>query len=318
IRRNHSATHLLHHALRATLGTHVRQKGSLVAPERLRFDFAHFQPLSGEELAEIEQRANELVLANLPADTQVMSYDEAITTGAMAFFEEKYADRVRVVRIGPTAELCGGTHVHRSGDIGLLRIASEGGIAAGVRRIEAVTGLGALRHVQELGQLLGSVAERLHVQPDAAPARIERLQRQLREQEKEIATLKGRLAGASLEELLSSARCIGPARVVASQVSDLDAEGMLALGDRLREALRSGALLLTTVAADKVQLLCMVTADLIPRLHAGNMVRELARIVGGGGGGAPHMAKAGGKDPAAIPRMIERFHQLVQETLLGG
>jgi len=316
-RRNHSATHLLHFALRKVLGSHVRQKGSLVTPDKLRFDFAHFQPMTPDELNRVERLANELALENEDATTQQMDLEAALQRGALAFFEDKYGDRVRVVQIGRSTELCGGTHVRRAGDIGAIRILAETGIAAGVRRLEAVTGLGTVELAQRTGGLLGQVSEQLRTPPEEVPERIERLQRQLKDLERELATVKGKLAATSLDGLLANARDLGTARVVAAEVRGLDGDALLALGDRLREALGSGTLLLALGEPGKVQLLCMVTADLVGKLHAGNLVREVARLVGGGGGGAPHMAKAGGKDPAGIPAALDRFHVLAKEALSG-
>ncbi len=315
LRRAHSATHLLHHALRGRLGPHVRQKGSLVAPDRLRFDFAHFAAMSRDELSEVERAANAMILDNQPAHTDVMDFEDAIRTGAMAFFEEKYSDLVRVVTIGPTKELCGGTHVARSGDIGQLRILSESGIAAGVRRIEAVTGMAALEHGQESDGILSGLATRLKSNPKDLDDRVERLFQQLRELERENGELKARIAASSVDEFLADAKVVGGAKVLAKAVEGLDRDGLMALGDRLREAMGSGALLLALEIDGKVQLLCMVTKDLQPRLHAGKLVKELAPMVGGGGGGAPHMAKAGGRDPSGIPAALERFQVIVEEAL---
>ena len=317
IRRNHTATHLLHYALRKRLGSHVRQKGSLVAPDRLRFDFAHFEALTPEELGDVELQANALALANDEALTEEMDFEAALKTGAMAFFEEKYGDAVRVVQVGPTAELCGGIHVGRSGDIGQIRVVAESGIAAGVRRIEAVTGLGALGLGRQQDGLLEQVSGALRVAPGEVPERIERLQRQIKALERENGELKGRLAASSLDELLADARQVGEAKVVAAELPGVDDEGLMAAGDRLREALGSGVLLLARRESGKVGLLCMVTRDLHSRLQAGKLIREVARLVGGGGGGAPHMAKAGGRNPDGIPAALQRLHELAAEALGG-
>ena len=318
IRRNHTATHLLHHALRACLGSHVRQKGSLVAPERLRFDFAHFEALDSEQLQDVERVANQLALANDEASTAEMDFEEALRTGAMAFFEDKYGDSVRVVQVGPTAELCGGTHVSRSGDIGQIRVVAESGIAAGVRRIEAVTGLAALALGRQQDELLGRVAGMLRAAPTELADRLERLQRQVKALERDNTKLKGKLAASSLDELIAGASSVGDARIVAAEVPGVDDKGLMALGDRLREALGSGVLLLARRSDEgKVGLLCMVTSDLRGQLHAGKLIKEVARMVGGGGGGAPHMAKAGGRNPDGIPAALERLQQLASEALGG-
>jgi alanyl-tRNA synthetase len=314
IRRNHSATHLLHHALRSTLGTHVAQKGSLVAADRLRFDFSHFAPLSDDERRRVENAVNRAVLANQEVRTAVCSYDQARQRGAMALFGEKYGERVRMVQIGEeSVELCGGTHVARSGDIGLFRLLSESGIAQGVRRIEAVTGLGALELWRRTEAELTAAARVLRGGLFEVEARVGRLQRELRERERELGELSRKLAGGNGHDPLEAVREVGGVRVLASRVELRDPRALREIGDKLRDRLESGVLALGGVADGKVSLLVMVTKDLVGRLHAGELVAAAAAEVGGRGGGRPDMAQAGGSQPERLDAALDRVVAMVGE-----
>ena len=315
--RNHSATHLLHHALREVLGTHVRQRGSLVEPGRLRFAFSHFQPVPRDELDQIERLANERVLLNEPTTIRSMSYDDAVAAGALAFFGDKYGDEVRTVRISDSVELCGGTHVSRGGDIGLIKIVSEGGIQAGVRRIEGVAGLAALGLLQSYGNALQYTAELLHTTPQEMADRVEKLLRHGRDLEREIDRLKKKLATGSAADLISQAVEVGGAKVLAARIEGAKGAALRDLGDKLRDRLGSGALLLAAANDGKAALLCMVTKDLTDRLKAGDLVRAAAEAVGGRGGGRPDMAQAGGPDASGIETALAGFLASVKEALGG-
>jgi alanyl-tRNA synthetase len=316
-RRNHTATHLLHAALREVLGPHVKQAGSLVAPDRLRFDFVHFQPVTREELDRIELIVNEQIVRNTAVQTDVRSTDEAIASGAMALFGEKYGDRVRVVSVpGFSMELCGGTHVHATGDIGSFVIVAESGVAAGVRRIEAFTGLGATTWVQERRASLGRVLETLHVGEDQAADSIERLQADIKRLNRDVTQLKTRLAmgggGSAPEEEATSVAGIALAR---RKVSDLDKDALRALADSLKAKIKSGVVVLANQTDGKVQLVVAVTPDLTGRVKAGQIVKELAPMVGGGGGGRPDFAEAGGKQPEHIDQMLTAAPGVIQKLL---
>ncbi|MFB3820018.1 MAG: alanine--tRNA ligase [Candidatus Methylomirabilales bacterium] len=314
--KNHTATHLLHAALRQVLGDHVKQAGSLVAPDRLRFDFTHFSPLTPEEIARIEELVNEQVWANRGLDIRTMGLDEAVAAGAMALFGEKYGERVRVVTVPEfSRELCGGIHVGATGEIGLFKIVGQGSVAAGVRRVEALTGPGAYQHVRREEQMLAEAAARVKVRPHELPDRLERLQESARELEREVQRLQAKLAAGSLDELLAGAREVSGVRVVGAALECMDARGLRELGDRVRERLQSGVVALASQTDGRVTWITMVTKDLTPRLHAGNLVRELAKITGGGGGGRPDLAEAGGKDAARIPEALGKLPELVQEQL---
>jgi alanyl-tRNA synthetase len=314
--KNHTATHLLHAALRQVLGDHVKQAGSLVAPDRLRFDFTHFSPLTDREMDRIEELVNEQVWENRAVQTEVMDLDRALALGAMALFGEKYGERVRVVTVPDfSVELCGGTHVAATGEIGLLKLVSQGGVAAGVRRIEAFTGPGAFRHVKHEEQVLAEAAERIKARPLELSERVEKLAGTARELEREIQRLQGRLAAGTLEGLLRQAVEVDGVRVVASVVDFRDPKGMRELGDRLRDQLGSGVVVLANQAGDRVTWVTMVTKDLTPRLHAGHLARDLAKLTGGGGGGRPDVAEAGGKDPSRIPDALAKLPDLVRAQL---
>jgi len=314
--KNHTATHLLHAALRQILGDHVKQAGSLVAPDRLRFDFSHFSPLTDREMDRIEELVNEQVWENRALHVEVMELDRALALGAMALFGEKYGERVRVVTVPDfSVELCGGTHVAATGEIGLFKLVSQGGVAAGVRRIEAFTGPGAFHHVKQEEQVLAEAAERLKARPLELTEKVEKLAGGTRELEREIQRLQGRLAAGTFEGLLRQAAEVDGVRVVASLVDLRDPKGMRELGDRLRSGLGSGVVVLASHAGDRVTWVAMVTKDLTSKLHAGHLARDLAKLTGGGGGGRPDVAEAGGKDPSRIPEALAKLPDLVRNQL---
>jgi alanyl-tRNA synthetase len=298
---NHSATHLLHAALRKVLGTHVTQKGSLVAPDRLRFDFAHFSPVTPAELRQVEELVNEEIRANAAAEIKLMTYDQAVASGAMALFGEKYGDEVRVLSFGDfSTELCGGTHVRRAGDIGLFKIVSEGGIQAGVRRIEAVTGQGAYEYVTQTDRMLRDVATLVKATRDDVEDKVRQLVERSRKLEKEIAGLKSKLASGQGNDLSSSAVEIGGMKVVATRVDGADAAALRDAVDQLKNKLGSAAIVLGSVEDDKVVLIAGVTKDQTGKVKAGDLVNFVAQQVGGRGGGRPDMASAGGNDPSKL------------------
>jgi alanyl-tRNA synthetase len=315
--RNHSATHLLHEALRQVLGEHVQQKGSLVEPERLRFDFSHFQAVTPAELARIEALVNAEVLANLEACTRLMSFDDAVAAGAMALFGEKYGDTVRVLNFGTfSTELCGGTHVARTGDIGLMKIVSEGGVAAGVRRIEAVTGEGALAYLNAGEAALREVSALVRGGRDEVVDKVSALIDRSRRLEREVDALKARLASGEGADLAASAVAIGTARVVASRLDGLDAKALRAAVDQLKDKLGSAVIVLGGVGQDgKVTLVAGVTADLTARIKAGEVVALAAAKVGGKGGGRPDFAQAGGSDAAGLPAALAGVTEYVRTQL---
>ncbi len=298
--RNHSATHLMHKALREALGAHVQQKGSLVTPERTRFDFAHNAPLSAAQIAQVEALVNGEILANAATVARVLPIDEAQVLGAMMLFGEKYGDEVRVIDIGSSRELCGGTHVRRTGDIGLFKVVAEGGIAAGVRRIEAVTGGNALAYLQSLEATLGGLADTLRSAPGEVPARVGQVLEHVRSLEKELASLKGRLASSQGSEMLARAVDVGGIKVLAAMLDGADAKGLRETMDQLKNKLKTAAIVLATVDGGKVQLAAGVTADMVGRLKAGELVNFVAQQVGGKGGGKADLAMAGGTDPGRL------------------
>ncbi|MDZ4188252.1 MAG: alanine--tRNA ligase [Hydrogenophaga sp.] len=313
--RNHSATHLMHKALREVLGSHVQQKGSLVNSERTRFDFAHNSPVTDAQIRDIEQRVNAEVLANAATQARVMDIESAQKTGAMMLFGEKYGETVRVLDIGSSRELCGGTHVQRTGDIGLFTIVAEGGVAAGVRRIEAVTGLNALAYVQDMEATLGGVAGTLRVVPGDVPARVGALLEQLRETEKEMAALKGRLASAQGDELVNQAVDVKGVKLLAAVLPGADAKGLRETMDKLKDKLKSAAIVLAAVDGQKVQIAAGVTADVMTKIKAGELVNFVAQQVGGKGGGKPDMAMAGGTDAANLPKALASVQAWVADKL---
>ncbi|MGL4188218.1 MAG: DHHA1 domain-containing protein, partial [Sphaerotilus sulfidivorans] len=302
--RNHSATHLMHKALREVLGTHVQQKGSLVTAERTRFDFAHNAPVTDAQIRQIEAIVNAEILGNVGTVAQLMSIDDAQKTGAMMLFGEKYGETVRVLSIGSTQELCGGTHVRATGDIGLFKIVAESGVAAGVRRIEAVTGEGALAYLQSLEATVNGVAGALKAAPSEVEARVGGLQEQLRALEKEIAALKGKLASSQGDALLAQAVDVGGLKVLAARLEGADAATLRTTMDQLKNKLKTAAIVLAAVDGAKVQIAAGVTADSIARVKAGELVNFVAGQVGGKGGGKPDMAMAGGTDPSKLTEAL--------------
>ena len=314
--RNHSATHLLHRALRDVLGGHVAQKGSLVNEQRTRFDFSHTQPVTAAEIAEIEDRVNRAVLANVPVSAQSMKYDDAIKAGAMALFGEKYGDEVRVLAMGDfSTELCGGTHVSRTGDIGLFKIVAEGGVAAGVRRVEAVTGENALAYLRETEGKLKKAADLVRGSADDIGSKIEQLIERGKQLEKELAALKGKLASSAGSDLAGQARDVKGVKVLSAKVDGVEGNDLRTLMDQLKNKLGSGIVLLGTASGDKVSLIAGVTADLTGKVKAGELVNFAAGQVGGKGGGKPDMAQAGGTQPQNLPQAIDSIYGWVETKL---
>jgi alanyl-tRNA synthetase len=313
---NHSATHLLHAALRAELGEHVQQKGSLVEPERLRFDFAHYEPVTPEQLDSIETMVNAQIRANAQAQTRLMSMEAAMQSGAMALFGEKYGEEVRVLSIGDfSVELCGGTHVQHAGDIGLFKITAETGIASGVRRIEAVTGEAALQWVRDSEHRLADIAGLLKGSRDDAGERVAQLVEKNRSLEKELQQLKDKLASSQGSDLAGQAVEIDGIKVLAARMDGADARVLRDTLDQLKNKLGSAAVVLATVSGDKVSLVAGVTKDQTARLKAGELVNAVATQVGGKGGGRPDMAQAGGNDPAALDGALASVEGWVREKL---
>ncbi len=313
--RNHSATHLMHKALREVLGAHVQQKGSQVTADRTRFDFAHNAPMSNEQIRQVENIVNAEVLVNAAVSADVMSIDDAQKTGAMMLFGEKYGDEVRVLGIGSSRELCGGTHVQRTGDIGLFTIVAEGGVAAGVRRVEALTGDNALVYVQGMEAALGGVAGTLKVLRADVPARVISLLDQVRGLEKELDALKGKLASTQGDELLSHAVDVGGIKVLAARLEGADAKALRETLDKLKDKLKTAVVVLASVEGGKVQLAAGVTADTLGRVKAGELVNFVAQQVGGKGGGKPDMAMAGGTDPSGLSAALNSVRAWVAERV---
>lgn len=311
--RNHSATHLMHKALREVLGEHVQQKGSLVNAERTRFDFAHNAPLSDAQIARVEAIVNAEILANADTSARVVSMEEAQKLGAMMLFGEKYGDEVRVLDIGTSRELCGGTHVHRTGDIGLFKVVAEGGVAAGIRRIEAITGDNALAYVQSLEGTVQQLAGALKSAPAEVPARLTQLLDQVRSLEKELASLKGKLASSQGDELLAKAVDVKGLKVLAAMLDGADAKTLRDTLDKLKDKLKSAAIVLASVDGGKVQLAAGVTTDRIAKVKAGELVNFVAQQVGGKGGGKPDLAMAGGTDPSKLAAALASVEGWVAE-----
>jgi len=311
--RNHTATHILHAILRQVLGDHVRQAGSLVAADRLRFDFTHFSQVDPAALDRIETLVNDQIRENLAAQTVEMAAEEALKSGAMALFEEKYGDRVRVVSLADfSQELCGGTHTERTGDIGVFKIVMETSVAAGVRRIEAMTGAAALAHLQQQVHIVQNAARLLKDKPEGLVQRIEGLLHGQKALEKEVERLSGQLAGASAAEAEKAVRTINGVKVLASRVN-VDSPGALReLADRFKEKLQSGVVVLGAASGPKALLIAAVTKDLTGRFHAGKIVKAVAALVGGDGGGRPDMAQAGGTQPENLDTALEKVYELVQ------
>jgi alanyl-tRNA synthetase len=312
IRRNHSATHLVHWALRHVLGEHVTQKGSLVAPDRLRFDFSHGAPLSPDQRRQVEDLVNDRIRRNAATDTAVLPIAEAKQAGAIAFFGEKYGDTVRVVTMGESKEFCGGTHVARTGDIAFFKITEETGVAQGVRRLEAVTGAGALAFVRRMETELLESGALLRAGEFEIAARIGKLQAELREQEREIEKLRRKLASGGGRDLVSEARDVAGVRVLATRADVADAKALRDVGDQLRDKLRSGVIVLAGVEGEKIALVAMVTTDLTSRFNAGKIVGEVAKAVGGKGGGRADMAQGGGSEPQHLDAALARVYDMVR------
>ena len=309
---NHSGTHLLQAALKTVLGEHVKQSGSLVDSERLRFDFTHFSRIEEGELRRVETLVNRMIRANVPVETAVMPLDEAVKTGATAVFDEKYGETVRVVEMtGFSSELCGGTHVARTGDIGFFKIVQESAVAAGVRRIEAVTGKKAVEHAQRVENELRETAGLLKIGLLETSERTEKLLRRERELEKEIESLKGKLAAKDSGDLMGRVRNLNGVDILSAVVEASDAKTLRDFGDKLRDRLRSGIILLGSRSEGKAMLLCIVTKDLTKRYHAGNIIKAVAPVVGGSGGGRPDMAQAGGQKPEFLEKALQKLPELL-------
>jgi alanyl-tRNA synthetase len=312
---NHSATHILHAVLRKELGPHVRQAGSLVTPDRMRFDFNHTGAIAEDKLALIEANVNQHIREDADVSTQELNYDDAMRHGALAFFGDKYGDRVRVVKIGDfSTELCGGTHVHASGEIGLFKLHFEGGVAAGVRRVEAFTGEGALELIQGYQQRLKEIGELVRASADDAVDKVKKLLERHKELEREIDKLRGDLSKNQIPDLLAKKMDIGGVSVLVTQVDGVDAKQLREIADQLKEKLSSAVLVLASAGENTVNLVASVTQDLVRRYHAGNIIKELARMVGGGGGGRADFAQAGGKDPAKIGDALKRAEEIIRAT----
>jgi alanyl-tRNA synthetase len=312
LRQHHTGTHLLHAALRKVLGTNVLQAGSLVAPDHLRFDFSHGSGVKDRELVDIQDLVNEQVQKNVPVQRMEMSLDEALRVGAMALFGEKYGQRVSVVRIGDfSLELCGGTHLDATGQIGLLKIEAEGAVAAGVRRVEAVAGAAALERVAQKEAALREAADLLKIGPLEVPQRLRKLLDEQRVLERQVAELEGRMARARAEELVAAARQVNGVPVVAGRIDGLDQDALRSVADTLRDRLGSGVVCVGSVVDGKVNLVAAVTRDLAKRFHAGKLVQEVARAVDGGGGGRPDLAQAGGKDPSKLDQALRLVYDHV-------
>ena len=313
--RNHSATHLMHKALREVLGTHVQQKGSLVNAERTRFDFAHNAPVSAAEISEIERRVNEEILANAATQARVMDIESAQKTGAMMLFGEKYGETVRVLDIGTSRELCGGTHVQRTGDIGLFKVVGEGGVAAGVRRIEAVTGLNALAYLQSMEGTVNQIAGTLRTPVAEIAGRIGQTLEHIKALEKDVAALKGKLASSQGDELLGQAVDVNGLKVLAVRLDGADAKTLRDTMDKLKDKLKSAVIVLAAVDGDKVQIAAGVTPDAMGKIKAGELVNFVAQQVGGKGGGKPDMAMAGGTNAAGLPAALASVAGWVAQKL---
>jgi alanyl-tRNA synthetase len=313
---NHSATHLMHAALRGVLGTHVQQKGSLVDAERTRFDFSHDKPMTADDIRRVETIVNAAIRANAPVAASVMRFDDAIKAGALAFFGDKYGDEVRVIAMGEhSTELCGGTHVGRTGDIGLFKIVAEGGVAAGIRRVEAVTGEGGLAYVQSLDAQLADVADALKAPVAEANHKIAQILDHVKALEKELARIKGKLAASQGEDLAARAIDVKGVKVLAATLEGADAKVLRDTVDQLKNKLKRAAIVLAVVEGDKVQLAAGVTSDLTGKVKAGELVNHVAQQVGGKGGGRPDMAMAGGTEPAKLAAALASVAHWAEQRL---
>jgi alanyl-tRNA synthetase len=312
IRKNHTATHLLHAALRQILGEHVKQAGSLVAPDRLRFDFTHFARLSERELDRIESLVNEQIWTNTPLQVVTMDLDSAISWGALALFGEKYGEEVRTIEVpGFSKELCGGTHVRATGEIGFFTVTYEAGIGSGVRRIEALTGPGAYMHVKHNGRILSDVRQVLRAQPDEEVDKLQRLAAQQRELERQVEALQLRLATAQTQDYLSQVHEVAGVRVLALCLDNFDRKALRSFVDTAKDRIGSGVVVVGSVEDDKAVLVAGITRDLTPRLSAGTLLGQVAALMGGKGGGRPDMAQGGGPDAAKLPEAIARVPEFV-------
>ncbi len=313
---NHSATHLMHSALRQVLGTHVLQKGSLVDEFKTRFDFSHPQPVTTEQIREVENLVNREIRRNEPAEARIMKYNEAIKSGAMALFGEKYGDEVRVMRMGDfSTELCGGTHVKRTGDIGFFKIVSESGVAAGIRRVEAVTGEGALEYIQQQETRMQEASAALKAQPQELTAKINQIIENVRTLEKELGRLKSKLASSQGDELINQAVEIKGVKVLSAMLEGADAKALRETVDKLKEKFKSCAVVLGSTEDGKVTLIAGVTQDLISKIKAGDLVNHVAQQVGGKGGGRADLAQAGGSEPAKLPQALASVAQWVERKI---
>ena len=315
--KNHSATHLLQKALKTVLGSHIEQKGSLVTPDRLRFDFAHFQAMTPEEIAETEALVNKEIQAALPVETNVMDIEEAKKSGAMALFGEKYNQKVRVVSMGDfSKELCGGTHVKNTSSIMLFKIVSEAGIAAGVRRIEALTGNGVIEYYKKQEAMLHEAAKALKAQPAEVAEKITHLQAEVKSLQSENESLKSKLAQGSLGDIMNQIVDVKGVKLLAAKVEGVDMNGLRDLGDQLKEKIGEGVVVLAAVNGGKVNLLAMATdAAQKSGAHAGNLIKGVAAIVGGGGGGRPNMAQAGGKNPEKADEAVKAAAGILEQQI---
>ncbi|WP_153101648.1 alanine--tRNA ligase [Paraburkholderia hayleyella] len=313
--RNHSVTHLMHKALREVLGAHVQQKGSLVDPDKTRFDFAHNAPMTDEQIRHVEDIVNAEILANAPGIVRLMPFDEAVKGGAMALFGEKYGDEVRVLDLGFSRELCGGTHVHRTGDIGLFKIVMEGGVAAGIRRVEAITGDNAVRYVQELDARVHAAAAALKTQPSDLTQRIAQVQDHVKALEKELGALKSRLASSQGDELAGQAVEVAGVRVLAVMLDGADVKALRETVDKLKDKLKNAAIVLASVEGGRVNLIAGVTPEASKKVKAGELVNFVAQQVGGKGGGRPDMAQAGGTEPANLPAALAGVKDWIEARL---
>jgi alanyl-tRNA synthetase len=313
---NHSATHLMHAALRKVLGSHVQQKGSLVDAQRTRFDFSHNEPMTPAQIREVERLVNDEIRRNHEVSARIMKHDEAIKAGAMALFGEKYGDEVRVIGMGDfSTELCGGTHVKRTGDIGFFKIVAETGIAAGVRRVEAVTGPGALEWVQQQESKLNEAAAALKTSPQDVSAKIAQITDNVRSLEKELSRLKSKLASSQGDDLVNQAVDVKGIKVLAASLDGADAKGLREAVDKLKDKLKSAAVVLAAASDGKVSLIAGVTQDLTGRVKAGELVNHVAQQVGGKGGGRADMAQAGGTDPSKLPQALQSVKGWVEERV---
>ena len=312
---NHSATHILHFALRKVLGDHVKQSGSSVASDRFRFDFTHFAQTDADALEKIETLVNERIRRNIPVQIEEMDAEDAFKTDATAIFEEKYGDRVRVISMGDfSKELCGGTHTNMTGNIGLFKIVEESSVAAGIRRIEALTGSAALSHVQRVDKIMDTTARMLKERPEAVPERIEKILSNQKALEKEVDSLKVRISAEMVDDSEADVKSVNGVKVLAKKVSVDQPAALRSLADRFKDKIKSGIVVLGSTAGEKALLIVVVTEDLTDRFHAGNIVKEISAVVGGGGGGRPDMAQAGGTRPEKLDQALEKVYEVVQNA----